>query len=234
MFDNVRRMSRQLFAYGTADVMVLVVNFLLLPLYTRVLTPREYGALALLLLCEAFLKVVNRWGLDCELPAPLLRPPDRRGTQDAGRAPSPPSSPSRTASSRWCSSPRPARSTGCCSARSTSSTAYRLLVLNNFVGGFPVPAAHAAAHPGALALFASITFLRSFGTVLVRLLLVIGLRYGVVGLVLADVIITTRSGRRAGPRRCGGCLRGGFRGDASRSARPTVCPTCRMACSARR
>src|SRR5438552_17669555 len=64
VFDNVRRVSRQLFAYGTADVMVLAVNFLLLPLYTRVLTPREYGALALLLLCEAFLKVVNRWGLD--------------------------------------------------------------------------------------------------------------------------------------------------------------------------
>ncbi len=55
MFDNVRRVSRQLFAYGTADVMVLVVNFLLLPLYTRVLSSREYGALALLLLCEAFL-----------------------------------------------------------------------------------------------------------------------------------------------------------------------------------
>src|SRR5215471_3366116 len=64
MFDNVRRVSRQLFAYGTADVMALIVNFLLLPLYTRVLDPREYGALALLLLCEAFLKVVNRWGLD--------------------------------------------------------------------------------------------------------------------------------------------------------------------------
>ena len=39
MFDNVRRVSRQLFAYGTADVMVLVVNFLLLPVYTRVLDP---------------------------------------------------------------------------------------------------------------------------------------------------------------------------------------------------
>src|SRR5476651_2733169 len=61
---NVRRISRQLIAYGTADVMALAVNFLLLPIYTRVLSPREYGALALLLVCEAFLKVVNRWGLD--------------------------------------------------------------------------------------------------------------------------------------------------------------------------
>ena len=49
MFDNVRRVSRQLFAYGTADVMVLVVNFLLLPVYTRVLIAsrvRRAGAAA--------------------------------------------------------------------------------------------------------------------------------------------------------------------------------------------
>lgn len=64
MFNNVRRISRQLFAYGTADVFVLAVSFLLLPIYTRVLSPREYGALALLLVFEAFLKIVNRWGLD--------------------------------------------------------------------------------------------------------------------------------------------------------------------------
>ena len=64
MFDNVRRLSRQLAAYGTADVAVLAVNVLLLPLYTRVLSTTEYGALALLLVCEALLKVVFRWGLD--------------------------------------------------------------------------------------------------------------------------------------------------------------------------
>ena len=64
MFNNVGRISRQLFAYGTADVFVLAISFLLLPIYTRVLTPREYGALALLLVFEAVLKIVNRWGLD--------------------------------------------------------------------------------------------------------------------------------------------------------------------------
>lgn len=64
MFDNVRRVSRHLAAYGTADVAVLAINFLLLPVYTRVLSTREYGAFALLLVCEAFLKPVFRWGLD--------------------------------------------------------------------------------------------------------------------------------------------------------------------------
>ena len=60
---NVRRIARQLFAYGTADVMALAVNFLLLPVYMRVLSPVEYGALAMLLALEGVLKVVNRWGL---------------------------------------------------------------------------------------------------------------------------------------------------------------------------
>ena len=49
MFNNVRRLSGQLFVYGSADVAVLGINFILLPLYTRVLSPAEYGALALLL-----------------------------------------------------------------------------------------------------------------------------------------------------------------------------------------
>src|SRR5918993_4092399 len=64
MLDNVRRISRQLFAYGTADVLALAVSFLLLPIYTRVLSPREYGALGLLLVFEAVLKIISRWGLD--------------------------------------------------------------------------------------------------------------------------------------------------------------------------
>src|SRR5262249_4115579 len=39
-------------------------------------------------------------------------------------------------------------------------------------------------------LFAGLTFLRSFGTVIVRLILVIGLRMGITGVVLADVFVT--------------------------------------------
>ena len=84
MFNNVRRISRQLFAYGTADVMVLAVNFLLLPIYTRVLSPREYGALALLLVCEAVLKVINRWGLDGSFLRFYYDHPDE-DAEDAGR-----------------------------------------------------------------------------------------------------------------------------------------------------
>src|SRR5262245_14111814 len=64
MFDNVRRVVRQVVTYGTAEVALQIVNFLLLPLYTRVLTPSEYGALGVLLAWEAGLKIVFRWGLE--------------------------------------------------------------------------------------------------------------------------------------------------------------------------
>ena len=70
------------------------------------------------------------------------------------------------------------------------ATAYRWLVLNNYAGAFlflPLTRLRVDERSG---LYASLTFLRSFGTVLARLLLVIGLRMGVVGLVLADVIVT--------------------------------------------
>ena len=63
MFDNVRRVFGHSVVYGSADVAIQAVNFLLLPIYTRVLSPAEYGALALLLVLEAFLKPVYRLGL---------------------------------------------------------------------------------------------------------------------------------------------------------------------------
>ena len=56
VFDNVRRVFGHLIVYGSADVAILVINVLLVPVYTRVLTPDEFGVLALLLLLEAFLR----------------------------------------------------------------------------------------------------------------------------------------------------------------------------------
>lgn len=189
MLDNVRRVSRQIFAYGTADVMVLVVNFLLLPLYTRVLAPRQYGALALLLLCEAFLKVVNRWGLDQGLLRLYYEQPsdDQRKTLTSTVA-------LFIAAANGAIALALLGMAGPINQRLFGSqefvTAYRWLVLNNFAGAFlflPLTRLRVEERSG---LYASITFFRSFGTVVVRLLLVIGLHMSVLGLVLADVVVT--------------------------------------------
>jgi O-antigen/teichoic acid export membrane protein len=155
-----------------------------------VLDPREYGALALLLLCEAFLKVANRWGLDQGL---LRLYYDQPGELER-----------RTLASTVAAFILAANAaiaivlfaiTGPVNQRLFGSmefaTAYRWLVVNNFLGAFLfIPLTKLRVEERSR-LYASITFLRSFGTVLVRLLLVIGLRMGVLGLVLADVVITT-------------------------------------------
>jgi O-antigen/teichoic acid export membrane protein len=186
---NVRRISRQLFAFGTADVMVLVVNFLLLPIYTRVLRPSEYGALALLLVCEAFLKVIFRWGLDTSFMRFYY---DYRDEEDR-----------RTLASTivifWLVLNGAILFALLAAARPVNRllfgsldllVPYTLLLINTFAGTFLfLPFSQLRIQQRAR-FFASMTFLRSFGTVVVRLLLVVVWRMGVTGIVLADVVIT--------------------------------------------
>lgn len=188
MLDNVRRISRQLFAYGTADVLVLAISFLLLPIYTRILTPREYGALALLLVFEAFLKIINRWGMD----AALLRfyydhPPEERKTL-AG-----------TIAGFF------ALANGAIAVLLLALAVpinralfdstefiwpYRLLIVNMFLSTFLVLPLTLLRIQERARLFASINFSLSFGTILLRLLLVVVLRFGILGIVIADVVMT--------------------------------------------
>ncbi|HTK28842.1 MAG TPA: oligosaccharide flippase family protein [Vicinamibacterales bacterium] len=189
MFDNVRRVTRQLVAYGTADVMVLVVNFLLLPIYTRVLSPREYGALAMLLVCEAFLKVVNRWGLDQSFLRLYYDQPDEGRRKVLA-----------TTIAIFIAAANGAIALLLLAAAAPVNrllfssldfvTAYRLLVVNNFAGAFLFLPLNLLRIEERSRLFASLTFLRSFGTVVARLILVVGFRMSVLGLVLSDVIIT--------------------------------------------
>lgn len=189
MFDNVRRISRQLVAYGTADVMALAVNFLLLPVYTRVLAPREYGALALLLVCEAFLKVVNRWGLDTSFLRFYYeyRSDEERKTL-AGTVAGFIALANGAIALLLIVTAAPVSRLLFGSLEFT--TAYVLLVLNNFVGAFLFLPLNLLRVQERARLFASLTFLRSFGTILVRLVLVVALRYSVTGLMFADLIVT--------------------------------------------
>ena len=186
---NVRRISRQLIAYGTADVMVLVVNFLLLPIYTRVLSPREYGALAMLLVCEAFLKVVNRWGLDASFLRFYYDYPTDEQKKTLAATVAGFIALSNGAVALLLAGGRRARQPSAvrfARVRHGLSSA-RLEQFRGRVSFLPLSLLRIQERSR---LFATMTFLRSFGTVLVRLMLVVGLGYGVVGIVLADVIVT--------------------------------------------
>jgi O-antigen/teichoic acid export membrane protein len=189
MFNNVGRISRQLFAYGTADVFVLAISFLLLPIYTRVLSPREYGALALLLVVEAVLKIVNRWGLDAAFLRFYYECPDNEQRKTlagtiAGFI---------------------ALANGALAALLLLLAGpinrllfgsdefiwpYRLLILNGFLSTFLFLPFTLLRIQERARLFATINFSLSLGTILLRLLFVVGLRLGLFGIILADVIVT--------------------------------------------
>ena len=64
MLANVRRVFSHLAVYGSGEILLFGISFLLVPVYTRVLTPAEYGVLGLLLLLRAFLRPLNQLGLD--------------------------------------------------------------------------------------------------------------------------------------------------------------------------
>ena len=189
MLDNVRRISRQLFAYGTADVLVLAISFLLLPIYTRVLSPREYGALGLLLVFEAVLKIISRWGLDAAFLRFYFEHPAEERKTLAG-----------TIAGFF------AVANGVLTAallilagpinRALFDSVefiwpYRLLIVNIFLSTFLVLPFTMLRIQERAPLFATINFSLSFGTILLRLLLVVVLRFGIFGILLADVIMTT-------------------------------------------
>jgi O-antigen/teichoic acid export membrane protein len=68
--------------------------------------------------------------------------------------------------------------------------AFQLLVLNEFAGAFLALPLSLLRVQERARLFAGLNFLRSFGTLVLRLILVVGLRHGITGVMLADVIVT--------------------------------------------
>jgi O-antigen/teichoic acid export membrane protein len=190
VFDNVRRVSRQLITYGTADVSVLVINFFLLPVYTRVFTPAEYGALALLLVFEAFLKPMLRCGLD---GAYVRQYYDER--TDGGRK-----SLAATVLAYFVVSNLAVLAviwhTGPWLTRLLlGSTDYApalwLVAINTALCNLAVlPNAWYLVHERST-IVASFSFARSFSTVIARLILVVGFRKGIYGLMVADLMVST-------------------------------------------
>ena len=61
---HLKKLAAHSAVYGAADVFTNVVNFLLIPLYTKFLTPVDYGNLALLITFGTIAKILFRLGLD--------------------------------------------------------------------------------------------------------------------------------------------------------------------------
>lgn len=189
MFDNVRRVFTQSAVYGSGEAAVFAVNFLLLPIYTRVLTPADYDVLALLLVLQAFLAPLNRLGLDesylrfyydCEND-------DQKRTLTGTTGIFLGAANLCVLAALLLGAPAAARFLH---GSTDHVDAIRLIALNGFLSAFflvPHGLMRARNQP---ARFARWLIVRAAGIVAARLVLVVGLRMGVLGMVLAEVIVS--------------------------------------------
>ena len=198
MFSKVRELSKDLAIYGVGDVAVSIINFFLLPIYVRYLSETDYGVLAQLGAVEVVAKILFRCGLD----GSFMRfyydydgEGDRRRLASTifffllatnlllvaigvGAAPA--------IAERLFAWPDSVTAVD----RETHVTALQLVLANTFVLGFTFFPFHLLRMQKRAAEFSLLTLLRSISTLLLRLLFVIGLGYGVMGVVVADVIVT--------------------------------------------
>jgi O-antigen/teichoic acid export membrane protein len=186
---KVRDLGKQLAIYGAGDVAVSAVNLLLLPIYVRYLSEHDYGVLGLLGAVEVVAKIFFRWGLDGSFMRLFYESDDERGRQ-------------RLASTIFFfllgvngvllavslgASPWLARVI----FNDTAATrALQLVLLNTFAIGFTFIPFHVLRMEQRSTEFSLLTILRSLATVALRLALVVGAGLGLMGVVVADVVVT--------------------------------------------
>ncbi len=189
MLKRLVGLFRNVAIYGMGDVATSIISFLLLPVYVRYLTPEDYGVISLLLTVEVVSKIVFRWGVDASFMRLYYDCPDEASRQ-------------RLASTIfWFLAAvngallvvglvaAPALSTHLF-ATDRHTLVLRLTLVNTFVVGFYFLPFHVLRIAGQSPQFIGLSFARSAGTLVARLLLVVVFKLGVLGVVLADVVIT--------------------------------------------
>lgn len=189
MRKTLGSLTQNVAIYGAGDVAVSAINLLLLPVYIRHLTKEEYGALALLIGVEAVSKIGFRWGLDGAFMRYYL---DRPAEKDLQRLAS---------TLAWfllCASGILALLLLLASKTIAQHlfgdlqylTPLRIVLVNTFLLTFTFFPFHAMRMRGQPVTFSAFTFARSAGTLVLRLILVVGADLGLPGLVIADLCIT--------------------------------------------
>ena len=190
MRAQLKHLTTGVVVYGVGDVAVQAINFLLLPLYLRYLSPHDYGALLILTSVEALLKLVNRWGLDGAFMRYFL---DR----DEG-------APRATFASTIMAFLAVvdgvllvvglAGSSWLAERLFDGSTAYvtalRLMLLNSFLLAFTFLPFHVMRLGNQPRAYSALTFARSAGQVVLRLIFIIHFGLGVTGVYVTDLLLT--------------------------------------------
>ena len=189
MLARVQGLFRNLAIYGLGDVATSLVSLLLLPVYTRFLSTEEYGIIAMLLTIEAVAKILFRWGVDTAFMRMYFDCPDHTSRQRLAStiffflvAVNGTLLAAGILGAEWLS------------ARLFATTQHALLIVlviaNTFVVGFYFIPFQVLRIKEQSRTFIALVFSRSAGTILARLVLVIVAELGVLGVVVADVLVT--------------------------------------------
>jgi O-antigen/teichoic acid export membrane protein len=189
LLQKVRELSKNLAIYGVGDVAIQIVSFLLVPVYVRYLAPADYGILGLLGGVEATAKLFFRWGLDGAFMRFWYDCEDQAARQ-------------RLASTIFffllainalllglSLAAAPYVSSRMLGA-SGYTLALQLVLLNTFAIGFTFIPFHVLRMEQQTRAFSALTFARSVATLVLRIALVVGLHFGIWGVVVADVVVT--------------------------------------------
>lgn len=190
LLTRVTNLFRQTMIYGMGSVATNVVSLLLLPIFTRYLTPSDYGVITMLLTIEAAAQVLFRWGVDTAFMRLYYDCADQRARQLLAS----------TIFLFLLTMNGAVALGGIAGAGLLSSLLFhnraytlliQLVIANTFAGGFffmPFQVMRIKEQP---AQFVSLAFTQSAGTIAARLVFVVGLHLEVFGIVAADLAITT-------------------------------------------
>jgi O-antigen/teichoic acid export membrane protein len=188
---SLASLTRNVAIYGAGDVAVTALSVVLLPLYLKVLTPADIGALGLLIVGETMAKVVFRWGLDGAFMRFYLDRADGFERQ-------------RLASTLWVFLGAASgvlllvlllaatRIAGHLFGESAEHylTALRLVMVNTYLWTFLFVPFHVMRMRQQALTFSAFTLGRSVSTLSLRIGFVLVAGWGVTGLMLADLTVT--------------------------------------------
>lgn len=189
MRAHVSRLFGSFAVYGVGDAATSVISLFLLPFFQRFLSPSDYGVVYMLLLVEAGAKVIFRWGVDTAFMRLYFDEPDE-------------SSRRQLASSIFFALLLGNGTLLALGVAGSDQLAAWLIgegrfgglvaltLLNTFLANFFFIPYHVIRIQQQPRTFIALTFTRSIGTVLARVLFVMWAGWGVLGIVVADLATT--------------------------------------------
>ena len=186
---RLRELSKGVAIYGLGDVAVQVVSFLLLPVYVQYLTRTDYGVIALLAAVEAPAKLFFRWGIDGAFMRFWYDCRDDRERQRLAStlfffllAVNGTLLAATLVAAPFASEPL--------FDQAGYTLALQLVLLNTFAIGFTFIPFHVLRMQNKPGEFSLLALARSASTLVLRLVLVVGYGYGVMGVVISDIVVT--------------------------------------------